>query len=189
MSQLCFDRSSLIINVVLLCAALEVIVPVSTVPTRAGFDSYTWWEKHSALHAPTLPHLTLLPPVYLSISPLLFLSSSVLWIVSKGSHWCFHTFVLTHIHIHIGLSGVSPEWLGYGGWHVSFIHYWSDPAAVIYRSLRDTPLSLSYTHAVTYTHMQTRFFTLQLIYLHFSSKTNFELHSIFSKRGYLSPLK
>lgn len=96
MSQLCFDRSSLIINVVLLCAALEVIVPVSAVPTRAGFDFYTWWEKHRALP----PQLTLLPSVYLSISLLLFLSLSELWIVSKGSHCCFHTFVLTHTHTH-----------------------------------------------------------------------------------------
>lgn len=41
MLQLCFDRFSLIINVVLLRSALEVIVPVSAEPTRAGFDFYT----------------------------------------------------------------------------------------------------------------------------------------------------
>lgn len=158
MSQLCFDRSSLIINVVLLCAALEVIVPVSAVPTRAGFDFYTWWEKHRALP----PQLTLLPSVYLSISLLLFLSLSELWIVSKGSHCCFHTFVLTHTHTHIGLSGVSPESLGYSGWHVSLIHYWSDPAAIIYRSLRDTPLSLSHTHY--HTPKRTCLLAHQLIY-------------------------
>lgn len=69
MSQLCFDRSSLIINVVLLRAALEVIVPVSTVPTRAGFDCYTWWEKHS-LPLPSSPSfpLSIFYFFYLSLS-------------------------------------------------------------------------------------------------------------------------
>lgn len=126
MSQLCFDRFSLIINVVLLCAALEVIAPVSTVPTQAGFDSYTWWEKHSThTHPPHHHHhhLILLPCVYLSISPSLYLSLSLLWLVSKGSQWRFHTFIffcarsLTHTntHTHTELSAVSPEWFGYGG--------------------------------------------------------------------------
>ncbi len=152
MSQLCFDRSSLIINVVLLCAALEVIVPVSAVPTWAGFDFYTWWEKRCALPLSS----PLLPSVYLSISPLLF--TLFLWALNclEGG-LTVHTFVLTHTHTHThthtGLSGVSPERWGYSGWHVSLIYYWSDPAAIIYRSLRDTPLSLSH-NTLSHTHTQ-----------------------------------
>lgn len=113
MSQLCFDRSSLIINVVLLCAALEVIAPVSTVPTRLGFDSYTWWEKHSP---PPPPRLTLLPHIYLSISPLLFSLCLCFDLSRRGLTGAFtHLYFCTDTHTHIGLSGVSPEWLGYGG--------------------------------------------------------------------------
>lgn len=74
------------------------------------------------------------------------------------SHICTNT----HTHTHIGLSGVSPESLGYSGWHVSLIHYWSDPAAIIYRSLRDTPLSLSHTHY--HTPKRTCLLAHQLIY-------------------------
>lgn len=94
MLQLCFDRFSLIINVVLLRSALEVIVPVSAEPTRAGFDFYTWWEK--------LP-LTATPSSFcliIGFSLLLFLFFSELWIVSEGLSFALRPSVLIHKHMH-----------------------------------------------------------------------------------------
>lgn len=94
MSQLRFDRSSLIINVLLLRAALEVIVPVSAVPTRPGFDFYTWWEK-TPLHLPNSPTFPL--SVYL---PYYFLSLCLCFEYSRRGLTFAFTHFYTHTHTH-----------------------------------------------------------------------------------------
>lgn len=122
MLQLCFDRSSLIINVVLLRSALEVIVPVSAEPTRAGFDFYTWWEKLPLTATPS--SFCLIIGYFFSFSLSFELSQRVHLLLSDP----LYSFTNTHKHSSIG---GSPEWRGYSAWHVSVIYYWSDPAASI----------------------------------------------------------
>ncbi len=139
MSQLCFDRSSLIINVV--------------------FAARCSWSHCSSLRCTDASWLWLLhlmekaaPPVSSSFTLSIYLSLYYFFSLSRSfelsrrgltvAHICPHTH--THTHTHTG--AVSPEWLWYSGWHVSLIYYWSDPAAIIYRSLRDTIVSVSLSH-------------------------------------------
>lgn len=139
MSQLCFDRSSLIINVVFAarCSWSHCSSLCCT--------NVSWlWLLHLMGKALCSPPPTCLSLYYFSSFSLSFESSQrTRAVVSAHLYLYTHTYALTHTLI--GLSGVSPEWLGYSGWHVSLIHYWSDPAAAIYRSLRDTALSLCHT--------------------------------------------
>lgn len=147
MSQRCFDRSSLIINVVFaVCCSWSHC---------SGLCCTNTSDERLLTSAPdgkaATPPLSRSSSVPLCVYRLLARFSPLclqLWIISERvlhTHSSAHTLAHTHTRARAGLTSVSPGWLEYSRWHVSLIHYWSDPAAVICRSLRETlgPSSLA----------------------------------------------